>query len=215
MEFDRSEWLGNWENFELYFTDDAPAMVKTWEDAERAVKENKNGLISAILFRHGAKRFWQDACYTVNDENPVKLGGWKIEACGSRNIILEWFDTAGVSIGRYEYGLDSVVEKGLEGKPNFLLRAVNAPEGCPFGYMMSMPPMPEHEEKNQGGLISHLHFQFAPDRDELIKPNGKLRHPHWYATMCDRDATLLQRCNIVRAMHKLNVWEKLPKENEV
>ena len=65
MNFDRSEWIGNWENFELYFTDDAPAMVRSWEDAEKSVKENKNGLISAILFRHGAKRFWQDACYTV------------------------------------------------------------------------------------------------------------------------------------------------------
>ena len=55
MNFDRSEWIGNWENFELYFTDDAPAMVRSWEDAEKSVKENKNGLISAILFRHGAK----------------------------------------------------------------------------------------------------------------------------------------------------------------
>ena len=52
MNFDRSEWIGNWENFELYFTDDAPAMVRSWEDAEKSVKENKNGLISAILFRH-------------------------------------------------------------------------------------------------------------------------------------------------------------------
>ena len=210
MEFDRSEWIGSWENFELYFTDEAPAMVRTWEDAERAVKENKNGLISEILFRHGAKRFWQDACYTVNSENSVKLGGWKVEACGDKDITIEWLDVDGVSICRYEYALDRVVEKGLEGKPNFILRAVNSPEGCPFMYMMSMPPMPEHEEKNRGGLISHLHFQYASNREELIKANGKLRHPHWYATMCDRDATLLQRCNIVRAMHKLDVWEKLP-----
>lgn len=210
MEFDRSEWIGNWENFELYFTDEAPAMVRTWEDAERAVKENKNGLISAILFRHGAKRFWQDACYTVNSENAVKLGGWKIEACGDKDITIEWIDTDGVCLCRYEYAFDMVVEKGLEGRPNFILRAVNSPEGCPFMYMMSMLPMPEHEEKNRGGLISHLHFQYASSRENLVKADGKLKHPHWYATMCDRDAALLQRCNIVRAMHKLDLWEKLP-----
>ncbi len=210
MDFDRKEWLGNWENFELYFTDKSPAMVMTWEDAEKAVKENKNGLISTILFRHGAKRFWQDACYTVNKENPDMLGGWIIEACGEKNITLEWLDVNGKSLGRYEYELDMVVEKGLEGKPNFLLKAKDAPEGCPFTYMLSMPPMPEHEEKNRGGLISHLHFQYASKKDELIKSNGKLKYPHWYATMCDRDATLLQRCNIVMAMHKIPVWDVLP-----
>ena len=70
--------------------------------------------------------------------------------------------------------------------------------------------MPEHEEKNRGGLISHLHFQYASGRNMLIKANGKLKNPHWYATMCDRDAALLQRCNIVRAMHKLDTWDRLP-----
>ena len=210
MDFDTKEWLGNWENFELYFTDGSPAMVRSWEDAEKAVKENKNGLISAILFRHGAKRFWQDACYTVNKENPTMLGGWNIAPSGANDIIIDWIAADGKSLGHYEYGLDMVVEKGLEGKPNFLLKAKNAPEGCPFRYMLSMPPMPEHEEKNRGGLISHLHFQYSSDRDMLVKVNGKLRHPHWYATMCDRDATLLQRCNIVRAMHKLDIWDSLP-----
>lgn len=210
MNFDRSEWIGNWENFELYFTDDAPAMVRSWEDAEKSVKENKNGLISAILFRHGAKRFWQDACYTVNKENPVMLGGWKVEPSGTVDIMIEWIDVAGRSLGCYTYGLDMVVEKGLEGKINYILRAYDAPNGCPFRYMLSMPPMPEHEEKNRGGLISHLHFQYASGRNMLIKANGKLKNPHWYATMCDRDAALLQRCNIVRAMHKLDTWDRLP-----
>lgn len=210
MDFDRTEWIGNWENFELYFMDESPAMVRSWEDAERAVKENKNGLISAILFRHGAKRFWQDACYTVNKENPVMLGGWKVEPSGKENITIGWFDVEGSSLGCYTYGLDMVVEKGLEGKINYILKAEDAPDGCPFRYMLSMPPMPEHEEKNRGGLISHLHFQYASGRDMLIKANGKLKNPHWYATMCDRDATLLQRCNIVRAMHKLDTWDRLP-----
>ena len=93
-------------------------MVRSWEDAEKSVKENKNGLISAILFRHGAKRFWQDACYTVNKENPVMLGGWKVEPSGTVDIMIEWIDVAGRSLGCYTYGLDMVVEKGLEGKIN-------------------------------------------------------------------------------------------------
>lgn len=37
MRFDRTEWIGNWENFELYFTDTDPAMCKAWEDAETAI----------------------------------------------------------------------------------------------------------------------------------------------------------------------------------
>lgn len=37
MRFDRTEWIGNGENFELYFTDTDPAMCKAWEDAETAI----------------------------------------------------------------------------------------------------------------------------------------------------------------------------------
>ena len=59
--------------------------------------------------------------------------------------------------------------------------------------------------KLKGGLISHLHFQFASTREQMIKENGKLKKPHWYATMCDADATMQQRCNIVRALHKLEI----------
>ena len=187
MGFDRKEWIGNWENFELYFTDLDPAMCRAWADAEREIRERKMDLISSILFRHGAKQFWMDGCYTVTEENE-----------------------AGKSLGCYIYTLDMVLPKGLESKESYLLHAENAPQDSPFAYLLSMPPMPEHAEKEKGGLISHLHFQFGRKKEQIVKSNGKLRKPHWYATLCDADATMLQRCNIVRALHKLPVWKKLP-----
>lgn len=207
MEWNRDEWVGNWENFECYFDDPQTPMVKTWEEAEAAVKKQKNP-VSMMLFRHGAKRFWMDACYTVNEENPVRLGGWRIAAAGEKGITVDWLDEAGKSLGCFEYVPSDRMEKGLEGKPCIILEAVSAPEGNPFRWLLSMAPMPERSAKESGGLISHLHFQFASKKEELVKTNGRLRHPHWYATMCDAEATLLQRCNIVRAMHKLEIWEK-------
>lgn len=82
MGFDRKEWIGNWENFELYFTDLDPAMCRAWADAEREIRERKMDLISSILFRHGAKQFWMDGCYTVTEENKVRLGGWHVNLPG-------------------------------------------------------------------------------------------------------------------------------------
>lgn len=205
MRFDRTEWIGNWENFELYFTDTDPAMCKAWEDAETATKNRKKDIVSAFLFRHGAKQFWMDGCYTITKENPIRLGGCHVSPVNEEDMSVEWLDENQKSLGTFTYALDMVLEKGLEDKENYLLYAKEAPENCPFRYLLSMPPMPEHSEKLKGGLISHLHFQFASTREQMIKENGKLKKPHWYATMCDADATMQQRCNIVRALHKLEI----------
>ena len=63
----------------------------------------------------------------------------------------------------------------------------------------------------EGGLLSHLHFQYASGPEHLFDPDtNALRSPLWYATMCDGDGTLLEQCNIVRALHRLPVWEELP-----
>lgn len=210
MEFDRTEWLGEWENFELYFTSAAPALQSAWQAAEQAVRTQKKDLVSAMLFRNGAKRFWQDACYTQTLTSPRRLGGWSIAPCGERDVTITWRDDTGCELGAWSYTLDTVLEKGLEGKPNFLLFAPDTAPDCPYRYMLTMPPMPARTEKDHGGLIAHLHFQFAAQRSDLIRPNGSLRHKHWYATMCDGDATLLQKCNIVLALHKLPVWSELP-----
>lgn len=215
MTYCRDAWLGAWENFENYFTDENPAMIQSWVDAEASIKKNKKSLLSAFLFRKGAKRFWQDACYTTTKENPQKLFGWNVTASGAENLLITWLGEGEEVLGSFEYHLDEILPKGLESRENFLFAALDAPKGSPFTYLLSMEPFPEREAKKQGGLISHLHFQYASDREMLLKKNGRLRVPHWYATMCDGDATLLQRCNIIRAMHKLEIWTELPQASKM
>jgi len=204
MQFDRAEWFGSWENFELYFDDPDPAMQAAWTDAEQAVRTKKKNPVAAMVFRHGAKRFWQDACGTRTDESPCRLGGWRVQPEGERDVRIEWLDDARQSLGSWRYTEESILEKGLEGKPNIVLFAPDAPAGCPYRYLLSMAPMPARAEKDHGGLISHLHFQFAAEKTGLIKPGGHLRRPHWYATMCDADVTMQQRCRIVRALHGIS-----------
>lgn len=201
MQFDPTQWLGSWENFELYFDDPHPDMCCAWADAEAAVRTRKKNLVSALLFRRGAKAFWQSACYTRTEESPCRLGGWHVQPVGEAGVAIEWLDDGQNSLGCWHYTLESIVEKGLEGKPNILLFAPDAPPSCPYRFLLSMAPMPARSEKDSGGLISHLHFQFSAEKSNLIKPGGHLRHPHWYATMCDADATMPQRCQIVRALH--------------
>lgn len=209
MQFDRAEWLGEWENFELYFTSSAPEMQKAWQLAEQAVREQKKNLISAVLFRKGAMAFWQSACYTKTAASPLRLGGWHIEPVNNDDMQITWFDDEHHTLGTWCYSLDSVLEKGLEGKTNFLLCAKDAAPDCSYRCLLTMAPMPERGAKEQGGLISHLHFQFAAQKEQLIKPNGKLCFPHWYATMCDGEAIMLQKCNIVLALHKLPTWNNI------
>mgnify|MGYP002604499085 FL=1 len=73
-----------------------------------------------------------------------------------------------------------------------------------------MPPMPERTARAHGGLLSHLHFQYAAGWTALVGTDGKLSHPMWHPTMCDGAGTLLEQCNIVRAMHHLTCWTELP-----
>lgn len=47
--------------------------------------------------------------------------------------------------------------------------------------------------------------------EHLLDPaTNTLRTPMWYATMCDADGTLLEQCNIVRALYRLPLWKALP-----
>lgn len=43
--------------------------------------------------------------------------------------------------------------------------------------------MPQRDAKENGGLLSHLHFQSASSVDKLLN-NGKLCKPMRYAIMC-------------------------------
>ena len=55
MTYCQDAWLGAWENFENYFTDESPAIMQSWVDAEASIKENKKSLLSAFLFRRGQR----------------------------------------------------------------------------------------------------------------------------------------------------------------
>ena len=201
MEFKQSQWLGKWINFENLIYSDETAIKLCWEEAERIAG-------AMPMFKNGAKAFWKMACSTINEECNVRLGGWNItESDGGMTI--EWMDVDGNVLGKYSYEVKDIIEKGLEGKENFLFEAKDAPNECQFRYMLAMEPMPEREERLNGGLLSHLHFQYA-SRLELLFKNGKLNKQMWYATMCDGDGELLEQCNIVRALHRIPKWEKLP-----
>lgn len=201
MEFKQNEWIGNWTNFESYIYSEEPAMRQCWADAEEFAK-------AMPMFKNGVKSFWEMACNTINEENQCRLGGWKIHPVAG-GMKIEWIDLSGKSLGEYHYALERIVEKGLEAKDNFLFIAKDAPITCPFRYLLAMEPMPERSAKENGGLLSHLHFQYASSVDLLLNEN-KLCKSMWYATMCDADGSLLDRCNIIRTLHRLPRWEKLP-----
>lgn len=194
MEFNKNEWLGQWANFESYIYSEEPAMKQCWAEAEEIAK-------AMPMFKNGAKAFWQIACNTINEENPVRLGGWNI-APTIEAMSIEWLGENGQSLGKQDYILSTIIPKGLEAKENFLFEATNAPENWPFRYLLAMAPMPERSAKNSGGLLSHLHFQYASNLEMLLK-DGVLCKPMWYATMCDGEGTLLERCNIIRALHRI------------
>lgn len=128
-----------------------------------------------------------------------------------RSSCIAWTDADGNPLGRAVYHLDHVLERGLEGKENALFVAEDVPADWPFRCLLAMEPMPPRAARLQGGLLSHLHFQYASGPEHLFDPDTHaLRSPLWYATMCDGDGTLLEQCNIVRALHRLPVWEELP-----
>ena len=199
MEFHQTDWLGRWNNFESYLTSTDPHMQVAWRDAE--------GVAAALpMFKNGAKAFWQMACVTTSIGNPRTLGGWEITPAGSDKLCIEWLADDGAPLGRAIYHLDRVLERGLEGKENALFMAENVAADWPFRCLLAMEPMPPRTARQSGGLLSHLHFQYASGPEHLFDPEtNTLRSPTWYATMCDAAGTLLEQCNIVRALHRLIV----------
>ena len=204
MQYDQKAWLGKWVNFEAYLQSTEPALVTAWQQAEAAAK-------AMPMFRGGAKAFWQMACVTTSHENFVSLGGWEILPAESEKLQIRWLAADGSLLGQAVYHLEQVLPKGLEGKENAVFVAESTDPAWPFNTLLAMEPMPPRTVRLDGGLLSHLHFQYAHSLDALVDPDtGKLRNPMWYATMCDGDGSLLEQCNIVLALHRLPVWEKLP-----
>ena len=59
MEFNQSQWLGKWINFENLIYSDETAIKLCWEEAERIAG-------AMPMFKNGAKAFWKMACSTIN-----------------------------------------------------------------------------------------------------------------------------------------------------
>jgi hypothetical protein len=183
MEFHPNDWLGRWQNFESYITSTDPYLQLAWQEAEAAAK--------LPMFKSGAKQFWQMACVTTSIGNPHTLGGWTITHADGGKLCIAWTDADGNTLGRAVYHLDHVLERGLEGKENALFAAEDVPADWPFRCLLAMEPMPPRAARLQGGLLSHLHFQYASGPEHLFDPDTHaLRSPLWYATMCDGDGTL-------------------------
>lgn len=71
-----------------------------------------------------------------------------------------------------------------------MFHATDAPAGCPFSVLVAMDPMPEQAALASGGLLSHLHFQYASDDGILLRADSTLRKRMWYPTMCADEGTL-------------------------
>lgn len=199
MQLNASDWLGDWENFELWIDSDEPAVAAAWVEVETALAAMPPQV--AAMFGGDPRAFWRAACATATPATP-RLGGWRIEAA-DEGIRIEWLSDAGSSLGAAAYVLDRVVEKGLEAKPNLLLRAVDVADGWPFSWLLLMEPMPARSAREEGGLLAHTHFQFASDAGALVNADGSLANPRWYATMCDAAHTPEERVHVIRALHRL------------
>lgn len=134
--------------------------------------------------RHGAPR--------------QESAGVETAAGEADGFIIDWLVGPDRSLGRYRYRLDRTIAKGLEGKPCYVFHATDAPAGCPFSVLVAMDPMPERAALASGGLLSHLHFQYASDDGMLLRADSTLRKRMWNPTMCAAEGTLRDRCDIAR-----------------
>lgn len=123
------------------------------------------------------------------------------------SLAIEWFAEDDTSLDAYEYAIDHVIEHGLESSPTFVLRTADpAAEDSPFRWLLAINPLPSRKAFAEGGLLSHLHFQYANDLHTLVATDEAtgaetLRNPRWYAAMCSNEGTVEDRCAIIRALH--------------
>lgn len=204
MELKASDWTGTWENFELWLDAKTPELARAWQEVEAAVAAMPPQV--KAMFGDDPRAFWRMACATVTPESPERLGGWKISDASDGNgpaLDIEWLAEDGHSLGRGRYELERTVTRGLEGKPNLLLRGHG--DGLPkaYAWLLVMEPMPARTDREHGGLLAHTHFQFASSLERLLAADGALANPRWYATMCDAARTDAERVRIIRALHHL------------
>lgn len=254
---DPADWVGNWENFELWLDSKNPNLVSAWEGVERAIADGSLPSRAASIFGDNPREFWRPTVTTIANGNTARLSAWHIEAnCDTKTletattssdmtsldssnkddedepqtIRITWLAEDGSDLGSAQYGLDHVIERGLEGKPSLLLRAVDTtiklPDAnaisrtdtnhtpttdtgtadaaaWPFRWLLTMEPMPDRRERENGGLLAHTHFQFAAQADGIVTTEDTLTNPRWYATMCDEARNDAERIQMIRAVHGL------------
>ena len=195
--YNQNELLGEWINFEEFIDSQNENMILAWNEAEEVGK-------NMPMFKCGVKAFWKYACKTTTKENIQSIQKWLIKQ-NKDALEIEWIlkDSSFKDV----YYFEKTIEKGLENKENYLF--VGEKES-PFRYLLAMPPMPSKEAYNQGELLPHLHYQYASNLNDLY--DNELKQKSWYPTMVYHESsTVLEECNIVRALHHLPLWDKLPK----
>ena len=197
------QFVGEWLNFEYFIDSEDENMKKTWQEVEEHVQQG-----NIPMFKHGARNFWRQVCDTSRRYPGLNMKVCKIHVDDSA-IYFEFINNQGQSLGLYAYEVDSIVEKGLEGKNNYLFVSKEAKDDYPFKYILAMDPLPEKKAAFNGGILRHIHFQFATTKDELIDDTNHLVHPMEYPTLCEADSTDLERYNIVRALHRLDLKKKV------
>ncbi|WP_144446304.1 hypothetical protein, partial [Bifidobacterium longum] len=146
----------------------------------------------------------------------IHIGYWRVNEPAAESgstddaaLAIEWFAEDDTSLDTYEYTIDHVIEHGLEGSPTFVFHTTDpAAEDSPFRWLLAINPLPSRKAFAEGGLLSHLHFQYANDLHTLVATDEAtgvetLRNPRWYATMCANEGTVEDRCAIIRALHHL------------
>ena len=171
--FDITDWLGEWESFEHYIDSDDAAIQQTWKAAEQAVLANPK---MAPMAARGIRTFWSMACSTTSPENIIHIGYWRVNEPAAESgstddaaLAIEWFAEDDTSLDTYEYTIDHVIEHGLEGSPTFVFHTTDpAAEDSPFRWLLAINPLPSRKAFAEGGLLSHLHFQYANDLHTLV-----------------------------------------------
>ncbi len=217
MDFNVNDWLGDWISFEHLINNHDPNLDRAWKDSTKAMRSKP---LFAIMMLGDARRFWAKACKTSGKEWRFRIGGWHIEqpsAVGDDDAVagfnLTWLDKNAPPSQHMNIGSIMCTTRGWKANPAMCSTLAMPVPPDPFAVLIAMKPMPERSVLRHGGLLSHLHFQYASDEGELIRGTGKqatLRHRMWYPTMCAAEGTLLDQCNIVRALHHLQAWRELP-----
>lgn len=207
--FDLTDWLGDWESFEHYIDSEDETIRQTWQEAEQAVLADPK---TAPMAARGIRTFWSMACATTSPENIIRIGYWTIGKPQSEqtDVRITWYAEDNTDLDTYDYRIDHVIGHGLEGSPTyvFVTDDPNA-EDSPFRWLLAIAPLPSRKAFGEGGLLSHLHFQYANDlgtlvaTDEIEDAGETLRNPRWYATMCADEGDTEDRCRIIRALHHL------------